>query len=108
VPGREVLATDLRLGKIGGGVAGRLDDVTEKRKLVLQTSYLSRTMVPGSIFRIPDNGAWLNLPSACSGSAGPVQEKADAAIGSSQTVRGTMPALRLACDSFGMLLRRES
>ena len=27
-----------------------LDDVAEKRKLVLQTSYLSRTMVPGSIF----------------------------------------------------------
>src|SRR5271157_4378216 len=50
VPGREVLATHLRLGKIGGGVAWRLDDVTEKRKLVLQTSYLSRTMVPGSIF----------------------------------------------------------
>ena len=50
MPGRELLATHLRLGKIGGGVAGRLDDVTEKRELLLQTSYLSRTMVPGSIF----------------------------------------------------------
>jgi len=79
------LATHLRLGKIGGlRCRGRLDDVTEKRKLVLQTPYLSRTMDVGDvgaihifqgdvgaihIFRVPECGWPLPL-TGTSGSPG--------------------------------------